>query len=133
MKQEITLRYTKDNGYSYDTIFSVDDEKKTICLSDGDNDSSAGDLEEWDFVNYEDIPKVTELLKTLYSEKSTDTFSKKQKEFYNQIENADVKALFPLIVNYCEKENGSMHSFRELLDENKIKNDYSAYRSGSWD
>lgn len=54
MDKSFVLRKTKgannDTIWFYDTIFTIHEETQEIDLSEGDCDSSAGDLEEWGFV-----------------------------------------------------------------------------------
>ena len=65
MDKSFVLRKTKgannDTIWFYDTIFTIHEETQEIDLSEGDCDSSAGDLEEWDFVSFENISKVNSL------------------------------------------------------------------------
>ena len=120
---------TTKTSWFYDTIFTIHENEKRIDLSDGDCDSHGGDLEEWVFVDYETIPQVNELFKNKYPDITDIFLSDEQKEFYKTIKNNDVKQLFVYLVCFCTKDNGSMSSFKELLDDNNIKNEYSAYRS----
>lgn len=137
MYNSIRLRIERGSGkntnWFYDTIFTDHTLEKKIDLSDGDCDSKAGDFEEWVFVTYEHIPEVNKLFELKYPEANTFIFSDEQKTFYNEIQNPDVKQLFRFLCIYCTQDRGSMSSFKELLDENKIQNQYSCYRdSGSW-
>lgn len=126
------VRYIKGEKWAYDTIFTVHNEDRTIDLSDGDLDSSSGDLEEWDSVDFDTIPQVNELLSKMIKPKTEIELNKEEKDFFARIDNPDVKKLFLLLLVYCNEENkGSMANFRKLLDENNIKNNYSAYRSSS--
>ena len=54
---------SSEANWSYDTIFTIHEDEKKIDLSDGDCDSHGGDVEEWDYVDYETIPQVNELFK----------------------------------------------------------------------
>ena len=134
----MSFRFKIERGSSgekhwfYDTIFTIHEVEKKIDLSDGDCDSSAGDLEEWDFVTYENIPAVNVLFENKYPDYKNFVLTDEQKEFYNQIKNPDVRKLFIFLCIYCTKDKGTMSSFMELLDDNNIENQYSAYRSGSW-
>lgn len=127
----IRLRKEKHPKGCYDTEFSFDDSKKTFNLSDADLDSEAGDLEEWCVVSYLEIPKIIQILNSLYGKIYID-YTDEQIEFLSLIENDDVKKLFPYIVSYCTKQNGNMRSFEKLLKENNVDFLHSAYRSGSW-
>lgn len=127
----ITLRREKHPNGCYDTEFSYQDYNNTFTLSDGDLDSGAGDLEEWCVVDYSEIPNVIKLLDSKFG-LSDDDYTDEQKEYFDNIKNEDVKKLFPYIVGYCEKHNGSMSNFEDLLKENSIVFSHSAYRSGSW-
>lgn len=134
MRNGITLRFeggkNKHTGekWFYDTIFTYDDEKQAIDLSDGDCDSSAGDLEEWCFVKYKDIPAVIKLFGSLFGN-FNGGFTAEQQKFHDGIENPDVREVFPYMLEYCTKHGGSMDSFMNLLKENGIEYEYSAYRS----
>ena len=113
----------------YDTIFTIHEENQEIDLSDGDCDSSVGDLEEWDFVSFENIPKVNSLFAKKYPNFSNFNLSDEQKAFYETIKHEAVKELFTYLCIYCVNDKGNMSSFRQLLDENGIENNYSVYRS----
>lgn len=137
MDNSIRLRIERgsneNTNWFYDTIFSDNLLEQKINLSDGDCDSKVGDLEEWVFVTYEHIPEVNRLFESKYSDAKDFVFSDEQQHFYNEIKNPDVKQLFRFLCIYCTLDHGSMSSFRELLDENKIENEYSCYRdSGDW-
>jgi hypothetical protein len=131
MDTTITLRRSKHPNGCYDTEFSYQDYDTTFTLSDGDLDSSAGDLEQWCVVEYSEIPKVIKLLDSKFGLSDGD-YTDDQKKYFDEIKNEDVKKLFPYIVDYCEKHNGSMNRFEQLLKEHNIEFDHSAYRSGSW-
>ena len=120
---------SSETNWFYDTIFTIHEDEKKIDLSDGDCDSHGGDVEEWDYVDYETIPQVNELFKKKYPDITEDFLSEEQKAFYNKIKNKDVKQLFLYLVCFCSNDKGSMSSFMELLDENNIKNEYSKYFS----
>ena len=120
---------SSEANWSYDTIFTIHENEKRIDLSDGDCDPHGGDVEEWDYVDYETIPQVNELFKKKYPDITEDFLSEEQKAFYNKIKNKDVKQLFLYLVCFCSNDKGSMSSFMELLDENNIKNEYSKYFS----
>ena len=115
-----------------DTIFTIREAEKKIDLSDGDCDSTTGDLEEWDFVTYENIPAVNALFETKYPDYQTYPLTQDQQTFHNQIKNPDVQKLFVFLCIYCTKDKGSMSSFKAFLDDNKIENEYSAYRDSGW-
>ena len=120
---------SSNTNWSYDTIFTIHEDEKRIDVSDGDCDSHGGDVEEWDYVDYETIPQVNELFKKKYPDITEDFLSEEQKAFYNKIKNKDEKQLFLYLVCFCSNDKGSMSSFMELLDENNIKNEYSKYFS----
>ncbi len=135
MKKSIRLNIehgsNSETTWFYDTIFTIHEDERKIDLSDGDCDSRSGDLEEWVYVDYETIPQVNALLKNKYPEFTVKSISNEQKKFYKAIKNNDVKQLFLYLVFFCTNDKGSMSSFKELLDKNNIKNEYSAYRSSS--
>ena len=112
----------------YDTIFTDHPLEKKIDLSDGDCDSSAGDLEKWVFVTYEHVQEVNKLFEAKYPEAEEFLLTEEQKDFYYGLKNPDVKQLFRFLCIYCTQDHGSMSSFRELLDENNIENESSCYR-----
>lgn len=116
----------------YDTIFTIHEAEKKIDLSDGDCDSSTGDLEEWVFVTYENIPTVNALFESKYPEYQNYALTQDQQIFQNQIKNPEVQKLFVFLCIYCTKDKGTMTTFMQLLDDNKIENEYSAYRSSDW-
>ena len=116
-------------NWSYDTIFTIHEDEKRIDVSDGDCDSHGGDVEEWDYVDYETIPQVNELFRKKYPDITEDFLSEEQKAFYNKIKNKDVKQLFLYLVCFCTNDKGSMSKFMELLDEHNIKNQYGKYFS----
>ena len=120
-----------DSNWFSDTIFTIHEDNKEIDLSDGDCDSSAGDLEEWVFVSFNNITKVNSLFEKKYASYKKFSLSKEQIHFYNEIKNEDIRKLFVFLCIYCNKENGNMTSFKKLLDDNNIENKYSAYRSSS--
>ena len=120
---------SSETNWSYDTIFTIHEDEKRIDVSDGDCDSHGVDVEEWDYVDYETIPQVNELFRKKYPDITEDFLSEEQKAFYNKIKNKDVKQLFLYLVCFCTNDKGSMSSFKELLDENNIKNEYSKYFS----
>lgn len=126
---KISKGSNNETEWFYDTIFTIHEESQEIDLSDGDCDSSAGDLEEWDFVSFYNIPKVNALFEKMYSNINELIFTDEQKEFYDKIKHKDVKNLFKYLCMYCVNEKGNMASFRQLLDDNNIDNEYSAYRS----
>ena len=133
MEKSFRLRIERGSSsktnWFYDTIFTIHENEKRIDVSDGDCDSHGGDVEEWDFVDYETIPHVNELFKDKYPNLTEDFLSDEQKKFYDEIGNKDVKQLFLYLVCFCTNDKGSMSSFKELLDENNIKNEYSKYFS----
>ena len=133
MDKSFVLRKTKgannDIIWFYDTIFTIHEETQEIDLSEGDCDSSAGDLEEWDFVSFENISKVNSLFAKKYPNLSNLKLSDEQKAFYDKIKHVEVKQLFIYLCIYCRNDNGNMSSFKQLLDKNNIENKYSAYRS----
>lgn len=131
MDTTIRLRYKKHQNGCYDTEFSYQDIDNTFTLSDGDLDSIIGDLEQWCVVKYSEIPNVIKLLDSKFA-LSDDDYTDEQKKYFDEIKNEDVKKLFPYIVDYCEKHNGTMSNFEDLLKENNITFSHSAYRSGSW-
>ncbi|MBO4858451.1 MAG: hypothetical protein J5527_08045 [Treponema sp.] len=137
MYNSIRLRIERvsneNTNWFYDTIFTDHPLEQKIDLSDGDCDSKAGDLEEWVFVTYEYIPEVNKLFESKYPDAKNFIFSDEQQNFYYEIKNSNVKQLFRFLCIYCTQDHGNMSSFKELLDENKIKNEYSCYRdSGDW-
>ena len=126
---KISKGSNNETEWFYDTIFTIHEESQEIDLSDGDCDSSAGDLEEWDFVSFYNIPKVNVLFEKMYPNINELIFTNEQKDFYDKIKHEDIKILFKYLCMYCVNEKGNMSSFRQLLDDNNIDNEYSAYRS----
>ncbi len=128
---KISKGSNNETGWFYDTIFTIHEESQEIDLSDGDCDSSAGDLEEWDFVDFKNIPKVSALFEKMYPNINELILTKEQKEFYDKIKNENVKILYKYLCMYCVNDKGNMSSFKQLLDDENIENKYSAYRSSS--
>lgn len=111
--------------------FCDEPENNRFYLSEGDWDGNAGDLDEWLFFSYEQVPDLTKLLTDKYPFWKNYELSEDAIKFKEGIQKKEIKDVFTMIYLYCIKDNGSMNSFKKLLGENNIKSEYSCYRSSA--
>ncbi|MCF0242323.1 MAG: hypothetical protein HUK25_06770 [Treponema sp.] len=129
------FKYDKNENaghyWSVTTEFCDEPEKKQFYLSAGDWDGVAGDLDEWAIVSYEQKQEVFDFFVKKYPDWKSHELEEDAVQFRERISTEEMKNIFSLLYIYCMEEKGDMHSFLELMKENKIKCEYSAYRSSS--
>lgn len=111
--------------------FCDEPEKNQFYLTAGDWDGCAGELDEWLFIGYDQISALKCLLSDKYPNFHNIELPEEACQFRNEILNAELKEFFlHLYVYFIEYKKG-FSSFRELLENNGIESNYSAYRSSS--